>query len=439
MSHAIVIGGGIAGILAARVLRNHFSQVTLIERDSILDKPYPRKGTPQSTHVHVLLMRGHRILEALFPGFTHDLVSEGALVLDLISDWWFIYTDGPTIQKPSGLLKGLTCSRQLIEWYLRSRLCRFPEINLLPETIVTGLVADSTKTRIIGLEVRSNQKCKTVNADLVVDASGRSSRLPEWLSTLGCPSPKETVVNPFLGYSSRWYERRSTGNHKGVVVLPASGISRRGGIIYPVENNHIIITLIGTEKDYPPKGEAAFLDFARSIRDPSLAQAIELHHPVSTIQVYRGNINRWRHYEKLKSMPKNLIVLGDAVCVFNPVYGQGMTVAALGAQALDKYLERSHYQNFSLGFQQCLARQLTFPWLVTTSEDFRWAMTTGERPGFTRQKLQRFFDRVTQVAQKDPQINRVALEIGHLVKSPVYLITPSILWKVFLTLLKVKV
>lgn len=425
MSHALVIGGSITGLSVAQVLLKHYGRVTLVERDKIPAEPEGRPGVPQCWHVHALLLEGYRVLETLFPGLTRDLIGRGALLLDWTSDWRFLTSWDWMTCEPAGL-RSLICSRFLLEWYLRNCLIKNPRFELRSSTQVTGLIPNSDKTQIIGVEVVDGT---TIAADFVADASGRNSRLPNWLVELGYERPQETVVNSFLGYASRWYRCPSDTDPKGIVLTSKYGVTRRGGVLYPVENNCCIVTLSGVEQDYPPSDEDDFLSFAKSLRDPSLAAAIQKFEPISPIYCFRRTENRWLHYEKLSSMPRNLVVLGDAVCMFNPTYGQGMTVAAQGAQTLDACLKRQKGSGLKLDFQKKLSRQIQMPWLMATNEDFRWDMTTGQRPSRLIQLIQKYFDRVIETTSYDPSIQRTFLEVAHLAKSPIHLFHPYVSWK----------
>lgn len=428
MSHAVVIGGSIAGLLAARALLNHFGQVTLLERDRFLDSPSSRPGIPQAHHVHVLLMRGHQIMESFFPGLTADLIDQGALLLDWTADWRFL-TQWDWMPRHVSNLKSLICSRLLLEWYLRDRLLQMPGFQVREATTVTDLMASDDATRITGVALTSQGKASALPADWIVDVSGRHSKLSDWLLNLGYQRPPATTVNSFFGYASRWYRVPAEEPIEGVIVAAKPGVTRRGGILYPVEDDRCVVTLSGVEKDYPSANENEFLAFAKSLRDPSIAQAIQICEPISPIQCYRRTENHWLHYEKLPILPDGIIALGDAVCAFNPIYGQGMTAAALGASLLDRFMQHPQRPGWGLRFQKQLAKELMSPWLIATNEDFRWQMTTGNRPSWFSQQLQRYFDRVAQAANNDPSVHCAFMEVVHLAKPPTHLLRPRTAWK----------
>ena len=222
---------------------------------------------------------------------------------------------------------------------MRRRLAALPQIEFLPGCEVTGLAGNKDGTAVSGVTVRSRSQTGTedrIEADLVAVASGRNSRMPQWLEALGYPAPQETVVNALLGYATRMYRRPAgfEADWKGMFIQAAPPERTRGGVILPIEDGRWMVTLGGGGGDYPPTDDQGFLEFARNLVTPKLYDAIQQAEALSPITGYRATENRLRHYERLSSFPENCIVVGDAACCFNPVYGQGMTTAALGAMLL---------------------------------------------------------------------------------------------------------
>ncbi len=431
--HAVVLGGSIAGLLAARVLLDHFDRVTLIERDQCPDQPATRPGVPQDQHVHGLLLQGQQILEQLFPGLVDELVAAGGIPLDWIADWHFYGMDGWLERHDSGLA-GLCCSRLLLEWSIRQRLETQERFCLRPGTYAKDLVlSDDASQRIAGVVLQTQSAREILEADLIVDATGRNSPLTRWLAALGYEQPPETNVNSFLGYTSRWYKRPAEAIAQGILIGAKLGESKRGGVLYPVEEGRWIVTLSGIAGDHPPSDEAGFLAFAQSLRHPMLYDLLKTAEPCSEIYCYRRTENQWRHYEQLSVMPQGIIALGDAVCCFNPVYGQGMTAAALGAMTLDQVLQHSKRLATTTGwektFQQQLAKSLKTPWLMATGEDFRWPDTEGKRPGWLTRKFQNYFDRILHLSLTSAEAHRAFIEVAHLVKPPTILFAPKLVWK----------
>jgi len=443
--HAVVIGGSMAGLLAARVLVDHFERVTIVERDAYPSQPTSRQGLPQASHVHVLLTQGQRILEQMFPGLGAELTTAGAPTVDWIADWSVLGTWGWGLRFDSGL-NGRTCSRDLLEWVIRQRLAAYAHLKFMEACQVKDLLTDGDKSKLAGVRLcfrdevaqANKPKCWELAADLVVDATGRNSSMSKWLVALDYQPPTETAINSFLGYASRWYQRPEDfqADWQGVTVASKPPDNRRGGVLYPVEGNRWVVTLGGISRDYPPNDEAGFLDFARSLRSPIIYEAIKDAQPLSPIYSYRGTGNRLLHYEKLSRLPEGLVVLGDAACAFNPVYGQGMTVAALGALTLEDCLHQQFRRNkgsltgLTRRFQKRLAQVNATPWLMATGEDLRWSTTEGGQPDGMSRLMQRYIDQVLMLSLDHPKIYQTFGEVAHMLKPPTALFQPSILAQV---------
>lgn len=436
-NHAIIIGGSMAGLLAARVLADHFEQVTIIESDRFPEQPVPRKGVPQSAHLHVLLTRGRMIIEQLFPGLQDELIATGAPVLDMGKDMAWLNPAGWSIRFQSGF-NILAFSRDLLDWKIRRRLSAFSNVRFLEECKVTQLLSNSDATSVTGVSVIHNasaqSKQEELFADLVVDASGRGSKAPQWLKALGYQPPVETVVDASPGYASRIYEIPSgfQADWKGVYIQASPPFRNRGGVLYPIEGNRWIVSLNGMMADYPPSDEAGFLEFVRSLPSPMIYDAIKDAKPFSPISSYHAPGNRLRHYEQTRQ-PEGFVVVGDAVCTFNPVYGQGMTIAALGAITLDQCLRQLHQQgNRSLAerFQKRLSHINSLPWLLATSQDSRYPKAKGKTPSYIEKLMQSYLDRVTQLTTNNTSVCLVMFEVIHMLKPITALFQPNIVFQV---------
>ncbi|MEQ9236680.1 FAD-dependent oxidoreductase [Coleofasciculus sp. E2-BRE-01] len=435
----IVIGGSIAGLLTARVLADHFDQVTIIERDRVPEQPESRAGVPQSHQLHVLLTQGYRILNQLFPGLEEELAGLDVSTLNWTADFQWLLPGGWSPRFPSHL-KTQACSRNLLEFLIRKRLAAYRNLDFKEATTVTGLLLNPNRTTVEGVKLRNSNGTDTqLSAQFVVDASGRNSQTPQWLKNVGYEAPQETIVNAFLGYASRWYQ--SLGNepldYHVLYLMPQAPHQSRGGVLYRVEGDRWIVCLIGVGRDYPPTDEAGFLDFAQSLSDPSVYEAIKNAQPISPIYGYRRTENRLRHYERLSHFPNNFVVVGDAVCTFNPVYGQGMTVASLAALVLDQCFKqytqhRSNPDLKDLGkhFQKKLALVNQTPWLMATADDLRWSTTAGDKPNIITRFLQQYIDKVILVASERAEVYQSFIEVIHLIKPTTIFFKPSILWQV---------
>jgi 2-polyprenyl-6-methoxyphenol hydroxylase-like FAD-dependent oxidoreductase len=424
---AIVIGGSMAGLLAARVLVDHFPEVVLVERDRLPDDAEFRAGVPQSRHLHVLLVRGAQVLEQLFPGIRSDLVGAGAEILSWPRD---VLWHGPAgwAHRFELDVSLISSRRELVEWSVRRRVLASERLRLIQEHDVTDLIAaaDGRSVRGIRLHSRVDGSVQELDAGLVVDASGRSSRAPEWLQALGYPAPRQTVVNSFLGYASRQYEPPPgfQADWRALFLQPKAPLTTRAAGLFPVEGGRWIVTVAGAGRDYPPTDEEGFMAFARQLRTPILYETIKHARPLTPIAGYRRTENQLRHYDELLRLPEGLVVLGDAACAFNPIYGQGMTVAGESALVLNDWLGRAEP---SLAFQRRLARAVATPWLLATGEDYRYPTTEGGQRNLTTRLMHRYIDRLADVALMDPVVSRAFLSVLHLLAPPTVLFQPNIL------------
>jgi 2-polyprenyl-6-methoxyphenol hydroxylase-like FAD-dependent oxidoreductase len=434
----VIVGGGLAGMLAARVLSDHFDAVTLLERDRFPEAPAARKGLPQGRHAHVLLERGRAILERFLPGLTEELVRAGAAPLDFTRDVAWLSPAGWYVRFP-GDLRLLACSRDLLDWVVRGRVTALPPICIRQGADVAGLIrGPGTGGRVTGVRLRSGSAEDEVDdggvvlaADLVLVAGGRRSRLPEWLTALGFDPPAETVVNSFQGYASRYY-RPPAGfapDWKALYIQQAPPGDPRGGIVQPVEGGRWLVSLVGGDGDYPPTDEAGFLDFARSLRSPALYEAIAGAEPLTPIAGQRATENRLRHYDRPGRLPDGVVPLGDAVCAFNPVYGQGMSAAALGAEVLDGWLREDghHSPGGSRVVQRRLARATAVAWQLATGADYCFRTTEGSPQSGVARLTGRYLSAVMRAATRRTWVRRRLTEVLHLLRPPSVLFGPGVL------------
>ncbi|WP_016950285.1 NAD(P)/FAD-dependent oxidoreductase [Anabaena sp. PCC 7108] len=430
---AVVMGGSIAGMLTAQVLTKHFDRVIVVERDQLkeaAEQAKQRPGVPQYLHVHALLMRGQQIIEQLFPGIIAELAASDAPAIDWTADCLWLSIRGWVSRFRSQIITR-TCSRNLLELTIRKRLIANDRLEWRSATQVTSLL--NNQASVTGVRIRTaNEPEVEIFADLVVDATGRNSRTPDWLQAMGYEPPQETVVNAFLGYASRWYQvPADLQTDWNCVNITAQPPGTRGGVIYQVEGNRLIITLAGVGRDYPPTDEAGFLEFARSLRSPIIYETIKKLQPLSPIYAYRRTENCLHHYEKLSRFPENFLVVGDAVCSFNPVYGQGMTTAALGAITLDECLSK---QGNSIGlsrkFQKQFNKVVNLPWTIATGEDFRWSTTEGGETSLINKLMQKYLEQVLMLQSQSPEVHQLFLEIMHMQKPPTAFFHPRILMQV---------
>ena len=443
--HALVIGGSMGGLLAARVLSDYFERVTIVDRDTFPTTPDHRKGVPQSYHAHALLAAGQSIIGRLFPGIMDDLRADGALSKSNVVSVVFVTPAGrlPALRQPGEFL---AFSRYLLEWHVRDRLSQQPGIHIISNIAVTDLLSTPDHTRVIGVQTRERGQADStdvLHADLVVDASGRNSHIAQWLVELGYEAPVEESINSGLGYASRFYARPEAfpSEWQGLIINGRPPANPRAGLILPVDNGRWHVSLGGFAGHYPPTDEEGFLQWARDLPDPSIYEALRIAQPLTPIRGYRTPENQLRHFEHLQRWPAGLIVTGDAVCGFNPIYGQGMTVSALDALTLNMCLQeqqRVPRANFEQHFQQELAKTVANAWLVATSEDLRWPGVTlrGARPAPTLALLHRYMDLVLYSAVEDRQITQAYLSVITMINPPRSLAAPQLVVRVFANALK---
>jgi 2-polyprenyl-6-methoxyphenol hydroxylase-like FAD-dependent oxidoreductase len=437
--HAVVVGGSLAGMLAARVLSDHFDAVTLLERDRFTEPPAARNGLPQGRHVHVLLERGRGALERFLPGLTGELVRAGAEPLDFTRDVAWMSPYGWYVRFP-GDLRLLASTRDLIDWGVRGRVAALPNVRVRQGADVAGLIRrPGVGARVAGVRLRSRVADAEVDrggtalaADLVVAADGRNSRLPGWLTALGYEPPEETVVNSFQGYASRFYRPPAgfAADWKVLYIQQAPPGDPRGGLVSPVEAGRWLVSLVGGDGDYPPTDDAGFLAFARSLRSPALYEAIARAEPLTPIAGQRATENRLRHYDRLGRFPDGVVAVGDAACAFNPVYGQGMTAAALGAEVLDRWLqdELSHRgPGRSRVFQRRLARATATAWQLSAGADYRFRTTEGPSQGRVARLTGCYMAGVMRTSTRWPWVRRRLAEVLHLLRHPSALFAPGVL------------
>lgn len=441
-THAVVIGASIAGLTAARVLSEHFTRVTVIERDLLPETVAFRRGVPQAHHAHVLLLKGLQVLEEFFPGLSAELIKAGAVNANMGSDLAFYLKGGWRAPAYSSSVTVLGCSRPLLEGTLYRRLATHPQIEFMQNQEVMGLCTDDNKQRVTGVQIRTrgerNAAPSVVNADLVVDASGRHSHAPEWLAALGLPVPHESTINAHAGYASRVYRRPRdfADSWRALYIMPEAPHQRRGAVALPMEGDRWHVTLVGMDGDYPPTDDQGFLAFARSLPSSRLVEALLQAEPLSEPLGYRNAENRLRHYDKLPRYLDGFLLSGDSVYALNPVYGQGMTVAAMSAQVLDRCLRQHAHKdgtqkNLSAFFQMELSKVIASPWQMATGQDRRWAGTEGEGELDNMTKLiQGYFDRVQETMVHDPQVAEAFFGVMQMVSSPGGLFHPRIMLRV---------
>jgi 2-polyprenyl-6-methoxyphenol hydroxylase-like FAD-dependent oxidoreductase len=428
--HAVVLGGSIAGLLAARTLSDHFQEVTILERDAFNADGQPRKGVPQGSHSHGLLAGGLRALELMFPGFAAGARERGGEVDHDIGDFGDWYVGGvPTLRVRSGV-RGMLMSRIGLESYIRELVLRRDNVAIATGRVARGLLGDAQ--RVLGVSVVDRDGThlpSTFEADLVVDATGRGSQLPRWLKDLGVAAPREQRVRADVIYTSCYVRRKRShlGGESALIVTPPPP-SRRGAAVLAVEGSRYIVTLSGYLGEPGPSDYAGMIEYTRDIQPHALYQLLCDAEPLSEPVQMRDPESRWRRYDRIARFPQGLLVCGDALCSFNPAYGQGMSVAALESDALAGCL-RQGQTRLAPRFFRAATAILAAPWAVAVGGDFAYREVVGERP-FGTALLNAYFARLHRAAGKSAQVALARLRVTHLLAAPHTLLTPGIIARV---------
>ena len=426
-SHVVVIGAGMAGLTAAQAISRHFRKVTIIERDVLPAEAVPRSGTPQAQHAHALLAGGLKALQVLFPGFENDLAEAGAVKIRTGKDLqWERPGFDPFPTRDLGI--NVFCmSRPLLEAVTRRRVLQTPNIEICVRSRVTGLVASRDAKRIEAVRYDSEDGPVVVEADLVVDASGRCGLTLKLLEELSLPKPEETEIGMDQAYASTIVERPIDHNADwlGNIILPSAPASSRGALLFPIEKQRWLLSIGSNHGDVPPGDRAGFMDFVRSLRTSTIYDAVRDARPLTDIVRYQLPCSTRRHFERLESFPAGLLAIGDALCRFNPVFGQGMSVAAQEALILDRLLsEDVPMERLARDFFAAIQDTLATPWGVAVS-DFVYPATRGVRPADLAQRLQ-YGMALTKLAAQDPEVHRLTAEVSQLLKPQAALREPAL-------------
>lgn len=426
---AIVLGGSVAGSFAARVLSDWYTEVIVVDRDTVLGVDTPRRGNSHTAHAHGLHARGLQMVEELFPNTLDELRAARLPVGDLGEMHW--YVNARLLAPAKTGLWSVTPQRPVLENYVRNRVAGLSNVTYRQQTDILAPTASADKRRITGVRVRDRATGveEVLTADLVLDATGRGSRLPVWLEELGYARPDEDKMKIGLAYTTRIY-RKTPEMFDGVqsVNLLATPAFPRGCFFGQVAHDECILSLTGMAGDHPPTDEAGFMEFVRSLPVPRVYEAVKNAEPLTDAVSFTFPASVRRRYERLRRFPAGLLVMGDAVCSFNPVYGQGMSVAALQAAALRDRLA-SGVEPTPRAFLKDLGRIIDVPWEISTSGDLDFPEVEGKRTLKVRMG-NAFMARVQQAAVHDASITDAFMQVAGLAKAPPSMMKPSMIWKV---------
>lgn len=425
--HAVVIGGSLAGLMSAAVLADYFDRVTVFERDQIEDRPVLHKSVPQGNHIHALLLAGQHVMSSLYPGFIDELKKLGAVRFRTGVDIVFYgpggkgYNATRSVTEPRDLgFEGHIMSRGLLEYHVRRRTVALAKVKLETDATIEGLVHEGGRIR--GVRRKRAAGAESIEADLVIDAAGRSSHASRWLVEMGVPAPEETTIGVDFAYTSTKYRKPSRDHESEPLVLvggPPPEHTRAAGL-FEIENRTWHVSLAGRFGDYPPTDEAGFLAFAKALPSPRIYELIKDAERIADITHHRFPTSLWRRYELLKDFPAGFLILGDAICSFNPVYGQGMSSAALQARALQTVLREQAAQAHGLNgvaaaFFPRAAEAISAPWTLAANFDFAYPQTRGERPPGLAEGAG-YFAALDSLQADDIDVQRLVTEVFQLTK-----------------------
>jgi 2-polyprenyl-6-methoxyphenol hydroxylase-like FAD-dependent oxidoreductase len=429
---AVVIGASMAGLLASRTLADHFEQVILLERDTFPTPGANRKGVPQGKHTHVLLERGRQIMERYIPGLTDELTRLGAVTIaDASLDVRWFHSGGYHRPGVSGL-SGVGVSRPTLEAAVRARVLALPNVQTIEDCNVLGLMSTSDHRRVTGVRLVRRQASsaeETMRADLVVDASGRGSRSPSWLEQLDYQRPVVEEVRIGMGYTTCYYRREPEHipGLKGIVLTPTPP-NKRLGVMLAQDGDRWVVTIGGYLGDHAPTDYPGFLQAAKRLPAPHIYNVIKDAERLSGPVPHKFPANLRRRYEKLAPFPKGYLVFGDALCSFNPIYGQGMTVAAMEAAALGECLADGRNRLDKRFFARA-SKIIDVSWNTAVGNDLGFPEVEGPRTPMVR-FLNWYIGKLHIAAHNDAQVSIAFLKVINMLAPPPSILHPRIVWRV---------
>jgi 2-polyprenyl-6-methoxyphenol hydroxylase-like FAD-dependent oxidoreductase len=409
-------------MLAARVLSAHFEDVKIIERDRLRLDPNHRRGVPHGRHAHALLAGGLKAVETLFPGFCNDAVAGGAIPADPAKDgdWFF---EGGSLKRCSLGYSGILLSRPFLETLIRERLLAIKNISIADSEAVRGL--KNRNGTVTGLITDQGE----FEADLIIDATGRGSQSPRWLGIHGFTQPPEEKFEIQLTYTTRVFKRRpgELGGDLFTVIAPTPD-GKRGGVAAAQENDRWIVTLFGHFTESAPPDLSGFRDYARTLPSDRLYKLIADAEPIGEASAFKYPASIRRRYEKLERFPAGFLVFGDAICSFNPIYGQGMSSAALQAIVLDNALENEDGDLAKRFFHEA-GKVIDGPWDMAAGADLRMPETIGPRRRFV-DLINWYVSKLHKAAQSDAASAYTFIRVAQLLDPPTAIMSPRIAFRV---------
>ena len=426
---AVVIGGSIAGMLAAAAVKAHVDSVRIIEAHELPSNPGPRTGVPQAAHIHFLQTGGIEAINALLPGTIDRLLAAGAHRIPVTTNMVICSPEGWYRRWRRATHHLITASRDLIDFIVREQVLKDPRVSVRTHTRAVGLLGDHRG--VTGIRVRAAEGPESdLHADLVINASGRATRTPQWLTRLGITGLTQDDVNSGLAYASRMY--RAPVPTEGWPVIGVQGDpglprpATAGGIL-PIEGDRWHVSLMGAPGAHPTRDTDAFEPFARTLRHPLLAELLTHAEPLTDVSLTHSTANRRYYYERLRTWPTGFFTLGDSVAAFNPVYGQGISVAAQGAVALRDLLSGGLAPDLARRAQRAISRPIDSAWALATGQDIHFSTTAGKGPNLADHLLHGYVSRLSRTSTGSFHAATALTDVLSLQAPPTTLVTPGVL------------
>jgi 2-polyprenyl-6-methoxyphenol hydroxylase-like FAD-dependent oxidoreductase len=426
-----------AGLFAARVLSDVYREVVVIERDRIRGVKEMRPSVPHAYHAHALVARGQQIIEDFFPGFTSELAEAGVPVGDIGANMRWVF-DGKQFAQTEADLVLLASPRLILEYHVRERVLAIPNVHLVEECDVLGWTAADDRTRVTGVRAKRRAEGnieEVFEADLVLDAGGRGSRAAVWLEQLGYSRPEEEKVAIGLAYVTRHWRLPEGFLGDDIAILsaptpdfPRGAILAREGLL-PDGGERYLLSLNGFSGNNPPTDPDAYLEYARLLPIPEIYEAIRDAEPLDPIRKHGFPASLRRHYERLDRFPDGLLVMGDAVCSFNPIYAQGMTVASIEAHALREHLRRGSVPT-AKAFYRDISRVIDTAWDFTVTADLAHPVVEGRRTAKVK-LLNAYLAKFNAAAVYDSALTTAFLRVAGFIDTPPSLMRPGTLMRVW--------
>lgn len=422
--HAVIVGSGIAGLLAAAALSGTIEKVTIIEKDALSETVKPRKGVPQGAHVHTLLGYAVEAMEKLLPGLMADVYAAGAVKIRRNHDIWFHDAVGPTQIRDVGILTP-SVTRPLLEHVIRQRVLALSNIHLRDATRMTDLEVDGQGS-IVGLRVETGGASELISADLVVECSGRASKLAAWLPIHGYGEVPAQRLKILMGYTSGFFRMPPDilETYKACLML-AVPPGYRAAYLTPVDGDLWLATMYGRGRDTAPRDADGFMAWAKGLPHPIIHEMLARGEPISDFKTYKIPFGVWYRYDQMPAFPRGILPMGEALASFNPMYGQGMSLAAGQALSLREAIRDRFDGNLAARYFESCNVLNGVGWSVMETRDFAYDTTSGDRPSDLKDRWRAALA-IRRLAEVDPKVHALSVRVTHLLESPSVLAQPDI-------------